>query len=178
MDKGNQITWTGKRQQSGLSLKGLQGRQSVRATFQLPENAIELLGLVAAQFGVKQKSLLDQLVEDVTVLARMVGEDEQVVSGRQRHDRRRKTFVLNKRTLDALDNAARETSLPRDLLLELSIARLQPIVEAERDKFHKRVELLGQMQTLLDNGIGIRSEERRVGKECRRLCRSRWSPYH
>jgi CRISPR-associated protein Cmr2 len=25
---------------------------------------------------------------------------------------------------------------------------------------------------------GTRSEERRVGKECRRLCRSRWSPYH
>jgi hypothetical protein len=27
------------------------------------------------------------------------------------------------------------------------------------------------------DGAG-RSEERRVGKECRRLCRSRWSPYH
>jgi DNA gyrase subunit B len=27
------------------------------------------------------------------------------------------------------------------------------------------------------NGL-LRSEERRVGKECRRLCRSRWSPYH
>ena len=27
--------------------------------------------------------------------------------------------------------------------------------------------------------VGIeRSEERRVGKECRPLCRSRWSPYH
>ena len=25
---------------------------------------------------------------------------------------------------------------------------------------------------------GQRSEERRVGKECLRLCRSRWSPYH
>ena len=25
---------------------------------------------------------------------------------------------------------------------------------------------------------GHRSEERRVGKECRALCRSRWSPYH
>ena len=23
-----------------------------------------------------------------------------------------------------------------------------------------------------------RSEERRVGKECRVMCRSRWSPYH
>ena len=26
--------------------------------------------------------------------------------------------------------------------------------------------------------IGERSEERRVGKECRIGCRSRWSPYH
>ena len=28
------------------------------------------------------------------------------------------------------------------------------------------------------NKITTRSEERRVGKECLRLCRSRWSPYH
>ena len=27
-------------------------------------------------------------------------------------------------------------------------------------------------------GGSLRSEERRVGKECLRLCRSRWSPYH
>ena len=26
--------------------------------------------------------------------------------------------------------------------------------------------------------VTTRSEERRVGKECLRLCRSRWSPYH
>ena len=26
--------------------------------------------------------------------------------------------------------------------------------------------------------VVLRSEERRVGKECLRLCRSRWSPYH
>ena len=26
--------------------------------------------------------------------------------------------------------------------------------------------------------VYVRSEERRVGKECLRLCRSRWSPYH
>ena len=30
----------------------------------------------------------------------------------------------------------------------------------------------------VSNAIGTRSEERRVGKECERLCRSRWSPYH
>src|SRR3546814_4572829 len=29
-----------------------------------------------------------------------------------------------------------------------------------------------------DAGIRQRSEERRVGKECVRTCRSRWPPYH
>ena len=28
------------------------------------------------------------------------------------------------------------------------------------------------------NAAVVRSEERRVGKECPELCRSRWSPYH
>ena len=27
-------------------------------------------------------------------------------------------------------------------------------------------------------GLHVRSEERRVGKECVSTCRSRWSPYH
>ena len=27
-------------------------------------------------------------------------------------------------------------------------------------------------------GVDVRSEERRVGKECIEPCRSRWSPYH
>ena len=30
----------------------------------------------------------------------------------------------------------------------------------------------------LSDEVLSRSEERRVGKECLRLCRSRWSPYH
>jgi hypothetical protein len=33
-------------------------------------------------------------------------------------------------------------------------------------------------QVLAETLKDERSEERRVGKECRRLCRSRWSPYH
>src|SRR3546814_12036282 len=36
-----------------------------------------------------------------------------------------------------------------------------------------------QLLELLERGILIvRSEERRVGKECVSTCRSRWSPYH
>src|SRR3546814_9372631 len=29
-----------------------------------------------------------------------------------------------------------------------------------------------------DDALDVRSEERRVGKECVSTCRSRWSPYH
>src|SRR3546814_2230704 len=44
----------------------------------------------------------------------------------------------------------------------------------------------GQVRGLLDErvleaeslAIRVRSEERRVGKECVSTCRSRWSPYH
>ena len=43
----------------------------------------------------------------------------------------------------------------------------------------KHVEMIADGE-----GLGVRlstrgrSEERRVGKECRSWCRSRWSPYH
>ena len=36
----------------------------------------------------------------------------------------------------------------------------------------------GHTPSMTSPGSKYRSEERRVGKECLRLCRSRWSPYH
>ena len=47
-------------------------------------------------------------------------------------------------------------------------------------------ELLQKLEKVLGFEAGIllymahmeRSEERRVGKECASMCRSRWSPYH
>ena len=60
--------------------------------------------------------------------------------------------------------------------LEREMALLRGAIEDQR----RRAELLEQA---LSNAQGRaaraeRSEERRVGKECLRLCRSRWSPYH
>ena len=48
-----------------------------------------------------------------------------------------------------------------------------------RDEYALQVELLNR--DYLDahgEELTERSEERRVGKECRIGCRSRWSPYH
>src|SRR3546814_20830286 len=38
-------------------------------------------------------------------------------------------------------------------------------------------DYMGMMATVM-NALALRSEERRVGKECVSTCRSRWSPYH
>ena len=55
----------------------------------------------------------------------------------------------------------------------------------QRDELERRVNRLelillqdakNKIASLKDEEA--RSEERRVGKECLRLCRSRWSPYH
>ena len=39
-------------------------------------------------------------------------------------------------------------------------------------------QTVAYLKELADLDLKDRSEERRVGKECLRLCRSRWSPYH
>ena len=39
-------------------------------------------------------------------------------------------------------------------------------------------EVLKELKSIGRNLNQLRSEERRVGKECASMCRSRWSPYH
>ena len=50
------------------------------------------------------------------------------------------------------------------------------IYSKDIEKFNPYHDERGRF-TSAPGGTG-RSEERRVGKECLRLCRSRWSPYH
>ena len=42
------------------------------------------------------------------------------------------------------------------------------------------LKIIVSYDNLIENGTitAVRSEERRVGKECGQMCRSRWSPYH
>src|SRR3546814_18585657 len=49
----------------------------------------------------------------------------------------------------------------------------------DREKWKAAIDALTEAITAAEaNGMGLRSEERRVGKECVITCRSRWSPYH
>src|SRR3546814_13634029 len=67
------------------------------------------------------------------------------------------------------------------------VAFLDARIDADTPAEHKMIEPSGRGQKLLRRILGVkprlhrpavRSEARRVGKECVSTCRSRWSPYH
>src|SRR3546814_16567740 len=53
------------------------------------------------------------------------------------------------------------------------------VPDADLDLHGCRIDRLRQIiGEGIEQPIAVRSEERRVGKECVSTCRSRWSPYH
>lgn len=144
----------------GLTADYLKGKQSVRATFKLPEQMIRLLSIAASQLGIKQKTLFDQLVEDRDILAQVALEAERykpVVV-----ERRQKTYVLSRNSLFSIEEVAREYHLPRDLLVEISINRLLPLIEAERKKQERRKLLLEEFELYQRHGEGLLQKARHL----------------
>ena len=133
-----------------ISEARLRGRQSVRTTFRLPIHLIELLGIVAGQFGVKQKSLFDQMIEDGATIAEIAERGFSYIPANI--ERRAKTYVLSKQALFALERVAVERRISRDILVEISIRRLLPLLFTEREKHLKRVKILGEMKEYLQQG--------------------------
>ena len=77
-------------------------------------------------------------------------------------------FDITLETFDEIRMGAREESIPIYLDVQrLGIVARVHVVAGCNDS-HLDVHLIGS----------VRSEERRVGKECTSWCRSRWSPYH
>lgn len=104
----------------------LRGDQSVRVTFRLPSELVEILGHLAGQFGVKRKSLFDQLVEDDAMLNE-VADSIASIYREDRVQRRPTTFVVSKRFLQTLQQVADSRRISRHTLLEALMFRLLPL---------------------------------------------------
>jgi hypothetical protein len=128
----------------------LRGRQSVRATFRLSEGCIDAISILAAQLGIKQKSIFDHLMEDAQILKDMASELEN--SEFDRHERIQKTYVISRRSLSFLDTVSSEYDAPRDALVETSIRRLLPIIANERKKHEKRKVILTEISNHFEKG--------------------------
>ncbi|MCP3941284.1 MAG: hypothetical protein GY710_07360 [Desulfobacteraceae bacterium] len=148
----------------GPAMFDLRGKQSVRATFKISQKAIDSIGLVAIHMGIKQKSLFDHIIEDMTALSDLA----KTIRIRQfkKIDRKQKTFVLSRRTIEALGSISETYDMPRDALVEYSVKKLESVIMAEKLRHEERKKLQQQMtayfltgEALYKHAIGVLSED-------------------
>ena len=127
----------------GSTLFELRGKQSVRATFKLSQKAIDAIGIVAIHMGIKQKSLFDHIIEDSDALGSLA----KTIRIRQfkKIPRKQKTFVLSRKTIEALGTISQAYGMPRDALVEYSIKKLESIILDEKARHKERKILQKEM---------------------------------
>ena len=136
-----------------LNATQLRGKQSVRATFRLSDQMIDLLKVAATHLEVQQKSLIDELVQNRETLDRVANEAKEIEQ--ESKERRQKTFVLSRNALALLDDISDKHDLSRDQLVELCIGRLIPFVDAEQEKHKQRRRLIKEVNQFLENGKSL-----------------------
>lgn len=151
MTRKNTITESGSF--TFITSSGLRGRQSVRATFKLSSGCIEAISIVAAQLGIKQKSLFDHLAQDSDSLNAIAKEVQNARVGAE--NRVQKTYVISRRSLSLLDEISRAFNAPRDALVEFSVRRLLPVIDNEQKKYEMRKAAFSGVQQHLDKGTQL-----------------------
>ncbi|MEA1969393.1 MAG: hypothetical protein U9N77_14395 [Thermodesulfobacteriota bacterium] len=144
----------------GSAAFDLRGRQSVRATFKLSERAIDSLSLLAVHLGIKQKSLFDHLIEDAAALSKIA--EEIRIRQFNKIVRVQKTYVLSRRTLNALELISKDHDTPRDALVEYSIKRLESVILAEKKKHEKRKVFFMEITRHFEEGKKILDRSRKA----------------
>ena len=66
-----------------------------------------------------------------------------------------KTYVISRKSLDYLETISKRFQVPRDLLVELSVERLLPIIKKERLKTEKRKKVFAHLQKYLLEGTNL-----------------------
>ena len=151
-------------------ISDLLGKKSVRATFRLHTTAVELMGILAAQLGIKQKSLFDFLMEDKDVLQTIA--ESRPPDRTDKEQRIQKTFVVSQRSLAVLDTVAKHFATSRNDLLERSIQRLLPILEKERIRQKQRTETLSRIASHFNQGRALLDDVKKMVGEDDALCQS------
>jgi hypothetical protein len=147
-----------------ITSSGLRGRQSVRATFKLSSGCIEAISIVAAQLGIKQKSLFDHLAQDSDSLNAIARE---VQNTRVRSENRvQKTYVISRQSLLLLDKISRAFNAPRDALVEFSVRRLIPVIDNEQKKYElRKAQFTGIQKHFTEGGQLLKKIIGQLGKD-------------
>ncbi len=154
----------GKRELPGADAFKLMGHQSVRTTFKLTENAIQIISAASVHLGVKQKSLFEHLIGEIKSFESFAHEFQSHKF--EKEPRFQKTYVLSKKSLLSLKKASENFHTPRDVLVEYSIRRLKPVIENERIKHRQRKKILKDLALYKDQGEKLlKKSEKLLGED-------------
>jgi hypothetical protein len=145
-------------------LDDLLGKKSVRATFKLRPEAIEMLSILAAQLGIKQKSLFDYLMEDEDELYAIA--ESLPADTAEKEQRVQKTFVVSQKSLTTLEVVTKDAPGSRSELIERSIQRLLPVFVKERERQDKREQAFAMIENHFQQSNVLLDEIKQlVGKD-------------
>jgi len=118
------------------------------------------MSVLAGHLDIRQKSLFDLLIEDARSLGLIASGVQPERFGRLK--RIQKTYVISRKTLCCLNDAAKDLDASRDALVEYSIERLLPLIEEERERHRRRKEILDEMTEYLAQGEGLLGKSRKL----------------
>ena len=124
-----------------------------------------------------EKNKRNQIKEEKKVVKKIL--EEIIVKNLPNKEKEIATQIQEVQRVPGRINARR--NIPRHILIKLTkIKDKEKLLKATREKqqiTYKGTPIILILELSAET-LQARSEERRVGKECLRLCRSRWSPYH
>ena len=137
--------------ESGINLDDLPSipkkfQKSTRTTFNLNKKTYEAMNLLCANYGMKQRELIDDIVvhnaysivatpELLSIIPK--GEDNN-----QSDDYERKTFVLSKTSLKKLNELSKDTGIHRDRLFNVAVWLQMVALDDRNAKHQKAFEIL------------------------------------
>ena len=121
-----------------------------------PHLTIAAIGLLAVHMGIKQKSLFDHLIEDTDALEELATRIR--IQHFKKIPRVQKTYVLSRKTVDALEHTSQTHDTPRDALVEYSIKKLEAIIKAEKNKHEQRKKMFKDLHNHFEQGRQLLKE--------------------
>ena len=147
-------------------------------TISLKGGEIEIAGEVENPGFVDLNSLTKHSV--IVKEALLDGDGKDVFIGAYRYDGYSLFDILTNRLVNKKNKE--EFSSIIDLYVEIENDKGEKVMVSWGEIFYPsnlhKIIFATDVSMIVPSKTKDRSEERRVGKECLRLCRSRWSPYH
>ena len=123
-----------------------------------------MLSILAAQLGIKQKSLFDYLMEDEDELHAIA--ESLPADTAENEQRVQKTFVVSQKSLMTLEVVTKNVPGSRNELIERSIQRLLPVFVKERERQDNREKAFAMIENHYKQANALHDEIRHlVGKD-------------